>query len=174
VDGTGGGRQADEAARLVLGRDLGAGVRRDELRSAFRRRALELHPDRAAALGRDTAELAHQFRALCTAYDLLEGLVEARRGFQPPRVARTRREDRAPRTAPAAGLPPRPLRFAEYLYYAGRISWADLAEAIAWQRHAGRRIGEWFVERGLIHAGEVRSVREALARHNAASQSRAG
>jgi hypothetical protein len=160
VDGTAGraGSDVERAARLVLGRDLGAGVAPDELKNAFRRRALELHPDRAAALGRDPGDLAEAFRALCAAYDLLHGQAEVQGGAPDPR---------RPARARQAGLPPRPLRFAEYLYYSGRISWADLAEAIAWQRHQGRRIGQWFVERGLIHAGEVRSVREALARHNA-------
>lgn len=151
----------ERAARLVLGRELGAGVGREELRSAFRRRALELHPDRAAALGRDAAALGEEFRALCAAFEALAPLVQRDGEAAPtprPRLARPS----------AAGLPPRPLRFAEYLYYAGRISWADLAEAIAWQRHAGRRIGQWFVERGLIGPGEVRGVREALARHNSA------
>jgi hypothetical protein len=145
----------------VLGRELGSGVGREELRTAFRRRALELHPDRAAALGRDAAALADEFRALCEAFEALEQLATG--DERAAAVERTR----SPRRA-AGTLPPRPLRFAEYLYYAGRISWADLAEAIAWQRHAGRRIGQWFVERGLIGPGEVRGVREALARHNSA------
>lgn len=152
----------ERAARLVLGRELGAGVGREELRTAFRRRALELHPDRAAALGRDAGTLGEEFRSLCAAFEALEALAgDEPRGAPPP----PQRSGRRPR----GGLPPRPLRFAEYLYYAGRISWADLAEAIAWQRHAGRRIGQWFVERGLLGPGEVRGVKEALARHNTAS-----
>jgi hypothetical protein len=153
------GPEVERAARLVLGRDLGPGVRRDELRRAFRRRALELHPDRAASLGREPADLTEEFRALCSAYELLVAAATERGpaegAAEPP--PRARRE---------GGLPPRPLRFAEYLYYSGRISWAELAEAIAWQRRAGRRIGHWFVERGLILAAEVRGVREALDRHN--------
>lgn len=153
------GGAVERAARLVLGRELGAGVGRDELRTAFRRRALELHPDRAAALGRDAAALSEEFRALCEAFEALEPVA-----CDEERAAPAER----PRRRAAGTLPPRPLRFAEYLYYAGRISWADLAEAIAWQRHAGRRIGQWFVERGLIGPGEVRGVREALARHNSA------
>lgn len=149
----------ERAARLVLGREIGAGVDRDELRRAFRRRALELHPDRAAALGREAADLTEGFRALCSAYELLDG----RSG-----MAREDAREGEPRERPRreGDLPPRPLRFAEYLYYSGRISWSDLAEAIAWQRRAGRKIGRWFVDRGLILEAEVRGVREALDRHN--------
>jgi hypothetical protein len=160
------GPEVERAARLVLGRELGPGVRREELRRAFRRRALELHPDRAAALGREPADLTDEFRALCSAYELLEavaGGLEDGAAAEPREPARPRGTARQRR---GAGLPPRPLRFAEYLYYSGRISWADLAEAIAWQRRAGRRIGHWFVERGLLLADEVRGVRQALDRHN--------
>jgi len=165
VDGRGrtADRDLERAARLVLGRELGAGVGRDELRRAFRRRALELHPDRAAALGREPADLTEEFRALCSAYELLDGHAGAPPQAGAPGEAGQPREARPRREG---GLPPRPLRFAEYLYYSGRISWADLAEAIAWQRRAGRKIGHWFIERGLILEGEVRGVREALLRHN--------
>lgn len=71
------------------------------------------------------------------------------------------------RTNSARAVPPRTLRFAEFLYYKGRISWSDLAEAVAWRRSAARRIGQWFVEQGLIGAAEVRLLRDQLLRHNA-------
>jgi hypothetical protein len=147
--------EVDEAARLLLGRSLGAGVRRDELRRAFRRRALEIHPDRAAAVGRDAASLAGEFRLLRSAYELLDELA----ADEPPEARRARR--------PARPLPPRPLRFAEYLYYSGRIRWADLAAALAWRRRDPGRIGRWFVERGLLAESELPLVAAALARHNA-------
>jgi hypothetical protein len=148
--------EVERAARLVLGRELGAGVRRAELRRAFRRRALEIHPDRAAALGQDAAVLADEFRALRSAFELLE------------RLASDEARARGPlRPAPTRPLPPRSLRFAEYLYYCGRIGWAELAEALAWRRRDSRRIGRWFVERGLVAETELGAIAEALARHNA-------
>jgi hypothetical protein len=124
-------------------------------------------------------------------------------------------------------LPRRRLRFAEYLYYSGRVCWSELIEAIAWQRsqrpplgriavefgflrpedvalllerrrRAGehavpfgewavregylsafqllavlgqqlrmqRRIGEWFVERGLVEPDEIEGLRRRILRHN--------
>jgi hypothetical protein len=149
--------EVERAARLVLGRELGPGVRRAELRRAFRRRALEIHPDRAAALGQDARALADEFMALCSAFELLDGLAAADEAAG----------RRAPRPAPARPLPPRPLRFAEYLYYCGRIAWAELAQALAWRRRDPRRIGRWFVERGILAEAELGAVDEALARHNA-------
>jgi hypothetical protein len=124
-------------------------------------------------------------------------------------------------------LPRRRLRFAEFLYYTGRVPWTAFVDAIAWQRaqrpalgriavefgflrpevvaevlerrrrdaaqstpfgeyalrigyltsfqllaalgqqlRLQRRIGEYFVERGHIEAGDVDEIRSRLLRHN--------
>jgi hypothetical protein len=124
-------------------------------------------------------------------------------------------------------LPKRRLRFAEFLYYSGRVGWDDLVASIAWQRGqrpplgriavdfgfldpedvaallehrrvAGlgmmplgefavregyltsfqllavlgqqlrlqQRIGQFFVERGILDAGEIEQVRRRILRHN--------
>ncbi|MFY3746634.1 J domain-containing protein, partial [Anaeromyxobacter sp. Red801] len=68
---------------------------RDELKAAYRRRALETHPDRAGATGRPEHELAREFRAVADAYRVLSAL----RGPAAPARARP------PRPAPAR--PPR-------------------------------------------------------------------
>jgi hypothetical protein len=51
-----------------------AGGWRGELKTAYRRRVLETHPDRAAVLGRAEAELMREFRAVSEAYELLAQL----------------------------------------------------------------------------------------------------
>ncbi|HEY6098164.1 MAG TPA: J domain-containing protein, partial [Anaeromyxobacter sp.] len=66
----------------------------------------------------------------------------AARPWKPPRAPRP---PPPPAPARAAGprvrasvrpedLPRRRLRFAEFLYYSGRVRWSELVEAIAWQR----------------------------------------
>jgi hypothetical protein len=78
---------------------------------------------------------------------------------QPPRTARAPRP--APEPSPAAGpraraavrpedLPRRRLRFAEFLYYSGRVRWSDLVEAIAWQRAQRPPLGRIAVELGFL------------------------
>jgi len=63
------------AGRVLFGPAFAARGRwRDGLRSAFRRRALETHPDRALALGRDAAELSSEFAAVADAYRALSEL----------------------------------------------------------------------------------------------------
>lgn len=98
------------AGRLLFGTSFVAHGRwRDGLREAFRRRALETHPDRALALGRDAGELAAEFRAVSDAYRVLSGLGVVpgfrRPAARPPPVHRPGRagpERRPPRPAGAA------------------------------------------------------------------------
>ena len=75
----------------------GGGAWRGELKSAYRRRALETHPDRAAQLGRSEAELLREFRAVAEAYELL---VRLRAGAMPPPAPPPSRPPRARRPAP--------------------------------------------------------------------------
>ncbi|HEY6002085.1 MAG TPA: molecular chaperone DnaJ, partial [Anaeromyxobacter sp.] len=47
-------------------------------------------------------------------------------------------------------LPRRRLRFAEFLYYSGRVRWSDLADAIAWQRTQRPPLGRIAVDFGFL------------------------
>jgi hypothetical protein len=125
---------------------------RDELREAFRRRALETHPDRAATLGRSPASLSEDFQRLLHAFQLLSRTA--------PEAARPAASPRAPERGPRrpqdhlnqGAMPRRPMQFAEYLYYSGRVRWSELVEAIAWQRGQRPPIGRIAVElRFLAH-----------------------
>jgi len=110
------------AGTVIFGPTFGvaaqAGGWRGELKTAYRRRVLETHPDRAAVLGRSEAELLREFRAVSEAYELLAQL---RAGplpsirpppppYPPPHVARppshgTRGHRSPPPARPSA--PPR-------------------------------------------------------------------
>ncbi|HET6921511.1 MAG TPA: J domain-containing protein [Anaeromyxobacteraceae bacterium] len=141
-----------------------------EVREAWRRRALETHPDRAAALGRDERELAREFQALADAYRTLcpaGGAPEAAPPGRPqPPVARPPPRPARPPVdhLHRGGLPRRALLFAEYLYYSGRVSWRNLVEAVAWQRRQRPPIGRIAVEWGQLDDGQVREVLQARRR----------
>lgn len=64
-------------------------------------------------------------------------------------------------------LPRRRLRFAEYLYYSGRVDWNELVEAIAWQRAQRPAVGRIAVEFGFLDQVDVAVILER--RRNAAS-----
>jgi hypothetical protein len=239
---------------------------RVDLKTTYRRRALETHPDRAFSIGRTEGDLSAEFRRVAEAYRVLSQLAagplqgeadaeaplrprpatgsrpKAPRPSAPPRPAAARPAEPVPppRAAPAAApaprvrysvhpdaLPRRRLRLAEYLYYSGRVPWTAFVESIAWQRRQRppvgriavgwgflepedvgrimeerrvrgaqavpfgefavrlgyltsfqllavlgqqlrlqRRIGEFFVERGYIEAGEIDAIRCRILRHN--------
>jgi hypothetical protein len=65
-------------------------------------------------------------------------------------------------------LPRRRLRFAEYLYYSGRVGWNELVEAIAWQRAQRPPIGRIAVEFGYLAAEDVAAILERRRRASAA------
>lgn len=163
---------------------------REALKATYRRRALETHPDRARALGRGEGELGREFRAVADAYRVLSSLRTGplpRTAPPPPRAARPAPRA-APRPAwsarppPAAEPPPRPaarggaprvrvavrpeelprrrLRFAEYLYYAGRVRWTELVDALAWQRAQRPPLGRIAVDFGFLGPDDVGVILE--------------
>jgi len=154
--------EVERALDLVFGANRpvsasGEGFRR-EVREAFRRRALETHPDRAQALGRSESSLAEEFRRIFEAYELL-----SREEAPPtPRLVAQRPRDQASRPPrdhlSRAPLPHRPLLFAEFLYYSGRASWRNLVEAVSWQRRQRPSIGRIAVEWGHLSDDEVREI----------------
>jgi hypothetical protein len=144
------------AGRVLFGPAFAAeaGGWRERLRATYRRRALETHPDRARSLGRSEPELAREFRAVTDAYRLLSSL-RAGRGARDAAPATRRSPERPPpprkpRSTPPEDLPRRKLRFAEFLYYSGRVRWSDLAEAIAWQRTQRPPLGRIAVDYGFL------------------------
>jgi hypothetical protein len=131
---------------------------RAELRAAYRKRALETHPDRAQALGRSEASLSEDFRHILEAYQVL-----SREEASPvPRPVAQRSREHASRPPQdhvhRASMPHRTLLFAEFLYYSGRASWRNLVEAVAWQRRQRPAIGRIAVEWGHLSDDEVREI----------------
>lgn len=196
------------AGRVLFGPGFAADQAwwREALRSTYRRRALETHPDRARALGRSESDLAREFHSISEAYRVLSqmraGPLEEVADPAPKRAARPQRTSRprpAARAQPAEGaggfwrprgpfeekeatrrssgprvrvglrpedLPRRRLRFAEYLYYSGRVTWTTFVDAVAWQRAQRPALGRIAVEFGFIAPEKVAEILERR-RHDA-------
>jgi hypothetical protein len=129
-------------------------------RTAFKRRALATHPDRAKVLGRPVSELTAEFVRVHTAYDDLVAALEAPATPTAARPSGTRAPaaPQAPHTPAAARVPARALRFAEFLFHRGVISWRTLGSAIAWQRAQRPRVGELAVWFGYLTEAEVEAL----------------
>ena len=170
---------------------------RADLKTTYRRRALETHPDRARAVGRSESDLSAEFRRVTEAYRVLSQLragppPSSRRSPSPPPAA-GRRSGRGASAAPFKGpgkgggrveprarttkrteppghrvrypvsletLPRRRLKLAEYLYYSGRVPFTAFAESIAWQRRQRPPVGRIAVEWGFLEADDVGRIME--------------
>jgi hypothetical protein len=67
-------------------------------------------------------------------------------------------------SAAPATLPDKPLRFAEFLFFSGRVSWSDCTEALSWQRAHRPMVGQIAVSFGyLTQEGVAELLRERAA-----------
>ena len=123
------------------------------LKSAYRKKALETHPDRAKALGRDEAKMNECFREATLAYEKLIPIVGNRGAVFPQRQASAKinNEKNAVRRRAkrdfsdlfyAKEIPKRELLLGQFLYYSGLISWNTLIKSVTWQRRQRPPIGQ--------------------------------
>ncbi len=139
-----------------------------EIKKAYRRRALDTHPDRFESCGAQYQKVTtDRFIEVSDAYEKLSTYLTLRdKGFE-----FTRDDDALPEQAGKGypfhwhqprstsrftyrdndafassfwklQLPRRHLRLGEFLYYSGVISWRHLIRALVWQRRQRPRIGE--------------------------------
>ena len=174
-------REILDACRILFGTDVSVSdaflsyLQPVGIKAAYRKRALETHPDRLKAIGRHRGDPGALFRQVRDAYETLLAFQQAGRAPQPrTRCSRTPRPEDCPRrrrtgSARTASrrcadhyysgtLPRRPLLLGQFLYYSGRISWRTLIEAIAWQRVQRPKIGHIAVGWGMLSAAEVLRV----------------
>ncbi len=138
------------------------------IKSAFRRKAKETHPDHFAHNPKHLQDLqAASFCRVKSAYETLSAFLSQREQEIAPR---TSRQSAAPKRhrPPAArsgfaedcplGMPQRPLQLGKYLYYRKAISFRELLQAISWQRSSRGSLGFIAREWGWMTAAEVFAV----------------
>lgn len=165
------------AFRLLFSPENSAGmgavdsVQPDQLKAAYRRKALTTHPDRFASQGEAVQRIhAERFIQVSRAYEILSRYVALRQegsrwtvngstggaertGPQPAKAASQARSTsgsvhgaRRPGASAGSfwqrGIPRRYLRFGEFLYFSRVITWKSLVDALVWQRRQRPRIGE--------------------------------
>jgi hypothetical protein len=122
-----------------------AGIKR-----AYRKRALETHPDRFVHRA-DVKNNAEMFIETNQAYELLTDFIKSRdnpalrRTITKKRPRRTHSNRRAARRHGnfyKGKIPSRQLHLGQYLFYSGSISWETLIKAIIWQRSQRPRMGD--------------------------------
>jgi hypothetical protein len=187
-------REINSALRLLYGEQflppaLLESLRLDELKTTFRQRAMELHPDRANLLGLDPVDLNEQFKDVKLAYETLRELLASgkvpltiispqERAPQPadPPHPQPGPRDPGPGTDDAkpsdhyweADIPASRLLFGQFLYYAGLVSWQTLISAITWQRSQRPRFGriarmwDYLTDEEIRYIMDSRNLRERI------------
>lgn len=139
------------------------------LKSAYRKRAFETHPDRANALGKSEAEMNRRFREVILAYEVLTPAIKGDRKIVLSDEIGIQRQDRGttPRGQRKQGvadhfyhdaLPKQELLIGQFLYYSGLISWRTLIEAILWQRKQRPPIGQIARHWRLLSSHDVQRI----------------
>ena len=139
------------------------------LRSAYRKKALETHPDRARALGRDEAKMTERFRETTLAYERLMPIVRNKEAVKLLGRSGTGKGNGSARPVSRqrggfsdffhrGKVPARELLIGQFLYYSGLISWHTLTRAIAWQRRQRPLIGQIALEWKMISREELQRV----------------
>jgi len=139
------------------------------LRSAYRKKALETHPDRAKALGRDEAKMTERFREATLAYERLKPIVRNKgavllrgqssyiRNNEKTNVRRQAKRDFSDLFY-TKEIPNRELLLGQFLYYSGLISWSTLIRAITWQRRQRPLIGQIALGWKMISRDEIQKI----------------
>ena len=143
------------------------------VKAAYRKMALETHPDRAIIVAGEPDFLEKRFKEINLAYQLLQaflscpwkysldeaGLIYERKRPQ-ARPAARRKTHSPPKTEPLyrGRIPARRLLFGQYLYYAGHVSLSALIKAIVWQRLQRPSIGAIAASWGWIEGVDILDV----------------
>jgi len=174
------GNEIFDACRVLFGPDIHLShefldyLQASGARSAYRRRAKEVHPDLVAGESETLRnEHAQLFRQLAEAFDLVTGFLESRDTVPAgPRPAPQREPDPPQRPRPQqasrpredrdgfyrGAVPPRPMEIGLYLYYRGAITFSDLMAALLWQRKQRPNVGSIARRWGWLSAEEVQNV----------------
>lgn len=155
----------------------------DGVKTAFRKKAFETHPDRAALMDSLTATLHAEFIDVRRAYETLLFFLETKNNIHPQdnpfyckksqgfydernvyRKNKSKQHRQHPKSAGVSdhffrgNLPQGNLMLGQFLYYSGLISWKTLIQAICWQRRQRPLIGQIAVGWSLISDRDVMQI----------------
>jgi hypothetical protein len=137
------------------------------VKAAYRKLAMETHPDRASYIGVDEAILSERFKEVRSAYEQVFSYVQeperyilamsARPFGRPVRpAARTQ----APRRHNfyTGQIPSRKILIGQFLYYSGAISMQQMWGAVVWQKIKRPRLGDLACKLDWLDAIDIKNI----------------
>ena len=139
------------------------------VKAAYRKKAMETHPDRATIVADKPDFLEKRFKETHLAYQLLQEFLASPWKYsldesgtlyeckQPPPRPTAHKKTPQTKMEPlyTGQMPSRRLLFGQYLYYAGHISFSTLIKAIVWQRLQRPSVGAIAVSWGWMEGGNI-------------------
>lgn len=171
-------RELFKACESLFGSDIDVSVeflrylKPAGVKAAYRKRALETHPDRAVIVEGDPDFLEKRFKEINLAYQLLLTFLKSPwkysldeagsiyRRKEPPARASAKRKTGYVKPEPRyqGRLPLRKLLLGQYLYYAGYVSLSTLIKAIVWQRLQRPSVGSIAASWGWIKGPDILDI----------------
>ena len=137
-------------------------------RSAYRKKAKVIHPDRFAVAAAAVQARQHRlFQDLNQAHQTIQDYLKQQKTFSSGHVSRQRgytqpqrrqQEPETPKRPQPGPLPPRPLQFGLFLYYLGIVPFKVLVEALTWQRRQRPVFGEIARRWGWLSDEDIRRI----------------
>jgi len=145
-------------------------IQLEMIKDAFRKKAKNFHPDRAAVLGINESLLNEKFKRLNDSYQFLISIIKDNKKIVVN--YNTKKSEGYPdKSQKSSGskferddffyeglIPKRKLRFAEFLYFKKIISWNNLIKSIVFQYQMRPRIGEIGVINNFLTNDEVSEI----------------
>jgi hypothetical protein len=132
----------------------------NSLKSAYRNKIFDSHPDRAKLLGLDAVELCEIFKIIDEAYKKLSAyIIEYEEKNEKIRrkefIIKTRQDDSR---IIIKKYPDHELLFGQFLFYSGHISLNMLLDAIHWQRLQRPSFGEIALKMNFLHTEDIGKI----------------
>ncbi len=162
---------------LQLNRDFLSYLQPDGVRSAYRKKAKVIHPDKFSIAAADVqARQQRLFQDLNQAHQTVLDYLKQRQLFKrsttsyrssthvSPQSTQRHEPPNAQRSEPPKGyrqtgpLPARPLQLGLFLYYQGIITFKSMINAITWQRGQRPNLGDIAIRWGWLNSDQVRQV----------------
>jgi hypothetical protein len=139
------------------------------LKTAYRKKALETHPDRCLVTGKMKKEMNEQFIELNLAYETLQTAIKKssaiiinKSTFKNKEIKKkTAQENNSKNSADhyyKGILPKRKLLIGQFLYYSGIVSWKTLIDAIARQKMQRPSVGQIALKWGILSKNDIRII----------------
>lgn len=138
---------------IILSREFLKYLQEEGVNSAYRKRAMEIHPDKAISTGLSITQCEKEFYSLKVACEMLRKHI-ASRNLQERKNWGRKGHNKNSQTYPY-NLPQQELPFGRFLYRIGIIEWRQLVEALAWQKSGRMKIGELGVSLGYLDKNSV-------------------